>query len=205
MRSVSIRSMPFRNQHETLGYQVIFEDVTEREALNRRLVEMANRDSLSGLNNRRRFRELGEEAYQRAVRYEEKLAVLMMDLDHFKKINDTYGHSAGDQVIKEFSAMMAHEFRGTDITGRMGGEEFAAVMLYADGETALQKAEGLRAEVEAYGFQHENHLMKLTVSIGIAELNGEVFDFDMLISQADRALYQAKEQGRNRVVVFGRD
>ena len=101
--------------------------------------------------------------------------------------------------------MMAHEFRGTDRTGRMGGEEFAAVMLYADGETALQKAEGLRAEVEAYGFQHENHLMKLTVSIGIAELNGEVFDFDMLISQADRALYQAKEQGRNRVVVFGRD
>ena len=126
MRSVSIRSMPFRNQHETLGYQVIFEDVTEREALNRRLVEMANIDGLSSLNNRRRFRELGEEAYQRAVRYEEKLAVLMMDLDHFKKINDTYGHSA-------------------------------------------------------------------------------VLDFDMLISQADRALYQAKEQGRNRVVVFGRE
>lgn len=205
MRSVSIRSMPFRNQHETLGYQVIFEDVTEREALNRRLVEMANIDGLSSLNNRRRFRELGEEAYQRAVRYEEKLAVLMMDLDHFKKINDTYGHSAGDQVIKEFSAMMAQEFRGTDITGRMGGEEFAAVMLYTDGETAFQKAEGLRAEVEAYGFRHENHLMKLTVSIGIAELNADVLDFEMLISQADRALYQAKEQGRNRVVVFGRE
>lgn len=167
MRSLSIRSMPFRNHHETLGYQVIFEDVTERELLNNQLVEMANMDGLSGLNNRRRFRELGEEAYQRAGRYREKLVVLMMDLDHFKGINDTYGHSAGDQVIKEFSAMMAHEFRGTDITGRMGGEEFAAVMLYADGETALQKGEGLRAEVEAYGFQHENHLMKLTVALAL--------------------------------------
>jgi diguanylate cyclase (GGDEF) domain len=151
-------------------------------------------DSLSGLNNRRRFRELGEEAFQRAVRYGEKLTVLMMDLDHFKRINDTYGHSAGDQVIKEFSDMMAHEFRGTDITGRMGGEEFAVVMLYTDGETALQKAEGLRAEVETYGFRHENHSMKLTVSIGIAELNADILDFDMLISQADRALYQAKER-----------
>lgn len=205
MRSVSIRSTPFRNNTETLGYQVTFEDVTERELLNHRLVEMANTDGLSGLNNRRRFRELGEEAYQRSVRYREKLAVLMMDLDYFKAINDTYGHSAGDQVIKEFSGMMAREFRGTDITGRMGGEEFAVVMLYADRETARLKAEGLRSEVETFVFRHDGEQMHLTVSIGIAVLNGDIDDFDMLLSQADQALYQAKDRGRNRIVVFGRE
>jgi diguanylate cyclase (GGDEF)-like protein len=165
------------------------------------LIEMASTDELSGLNNRRRFRESAKEAYQRAQRYQEPVSVLMMDLDYFKKINDSFGHLAGDAVIRDFSKMLQTTFRGTDVIGRMGGEEFAVVMLDTDEIKAYQKAEYFRQTVERKSVLFEQQQIRLTVSIGVAELKEETLNFDALMNKADSALYVAKRAGRNCTVI----
>ena len=190
-----------KNKQEIVGYLVTLEDVTERELLRKRLIEMASIDELSGLNNRRRFRESAEEILQRARRYQENVSVLMMDIDYFKKVNDSYGHQVGDAVIKEFAKMLSTVFRGTDIIGRMGGEEFAVIMLHIEMDNAYQKAEIFRESIEHKTMVFGQHQVKITVSIGISVFGEKAQNLDTLINLADNALYEAKRQGRNRTII----
>lgn len=200
-RYVNIDTRIVQNIKETVGYLITFEDVTERECLKQRLTEIANTDELTGLNNRRRFREGAEETYQQARLCHEDLAVLMMDIDFFKKVNDSYGHHGGDAVLRDFAAMLRETFGGTDVVGRIGGEEFAVVMLKTDAERAFDKAEDFRKAVAEKTVVFGEKRICVTVSIGVAELNDAITDFDALINRADHALYQAKHSGRNRTVV----
>ena len=158
-------------------------------------------ESLSGLFNRRKLRDAGKEAFLRAKRYQEKLTVLMMDIDYFKKVNDTYGHQIGDEVIKEFSKVLSQIFRDTDIVGCMGGEEFAVVMLNTDAKSAFNKAENFRKMIEGNVMYCGSVPFQITVSIGVATFDQTTQNLDMLVSQADHALYEAKRTGRNKTVI----
>jgi len=199
---VSINVNEIKNRGEFVGQIVTLEDVTEKERLRYRLLEMANTDVLSGLNNRRKFRESAEEVIHRAQRYDQIVSLLMMDIDFFKRINDAYGHAAGDEVIKVFSDLLRQTFRTSDIIGRMGGEEFAVVLINCDKNLAFEKAEQFRINVESFPIIVEDQTIQVNVSIGVSELNEHTLTLDSLINQADHALYQAKESGRNRTVVF---
>ena len=159
-------------------------------------------ESLSGLFNRRKLRDAGKEAFLRAKRYQEKLTVLMMDIDYFKKVNDTYGHQIGDEVIKEFSKVLSQIFRDTDIVGRIGGEEFAAIMINAELDLGYQKAELFRKAIEARKMIFGEHTVRITVSIGIAELDKETQTLDSIVNHADDALYEAKRSGRNKTIAY---
>lgn len=200
-RFLETSSRMIMNKDELVGFLITFDDVTEREILKKKLLEMASVDELSGLSNRRKFRESATEIFERALRYDEKISVLMMDIDYFKKVNDTYGHQTGDEVIKEFSRILMELFRETDISGRMGGEEFAVIMLNADTDAAFQKAERFRKMI-AENIMHANKKsFQITVSIGVATCDQLTRSLDMLISQADHALYEAKRTGRNKTVI----
>lgn len=190
------------NKEEAVGFLVTLTDVTEREVLKMQLLEMASVDELSGLFNRRKLRDAGKEAFLRAKRYQEKLTVLMMDIDYFKKVNDTYGHQIGDEVIKEFSKVLSQIFRDTDIVGRMGGEEFAAIMINAELDLGYQKAELFRKAIEARKMIFGEHTVRITVSIGIAELDKETQTLDSIVNHADDALYEAKRSGRNKTIAY---
>lgn len=200
-RYVNINTRIVQNKKETVGYLITFEDVTERECLKHRLTEIANTDELTGLNNRRRFREGAEEAERQARCDHKKLSVLMMDIDFFKKVNDSCGHHGGDAVLRDFSAMLLDTFSETEIVGRIGGEEFAVVMLSTDAAKAFEKAEDFRKMVEQKTILFGEKSIRVTVSIGVAELNEATPDFDALINRADHALYKAKHSGRNRTVL----
>ncbi|MDD3659776.1 MAG: diguanylate cyclase [Lachnospiraceae bacterium] len=189
------------NRGDLVGFLVTFDDVTERERLKKKLLEMASVDELSGLSNRRKFRESATEIFDRAIRYGESISVLMMDIDYFKKVNDTYGHQTGDEVIKEFARIMLDLFRGTDIAGRMGGEEFAVVMLNTDAKSAFNKAENFRKMIEGNVMYCGSVPFQITVSIGVATFDQTTQNLDMLVSQADHALYEAKRTGRNKTVI----
>lgn len=199
---VGINVKDMKNNEEMIGKLITLEDVTEKERLRYRLLEMANTDVLSGLNNRRKFRESAEEVILRARRYHQMVSLLMMDIDFFKRINDAYGHAAGDEVIKVFSDLLRQNFRNSDIIGRMGGEEFAVVLINCDKNLAFEKAEQFRLNVESYPIVVEDQTIQVNVSIGVSELNDTTLTLDSLINQADHALYQAKDFGRNRTVVF---
>ena len=197
---VNVISKGVHNHNEMVGLLITISDVTEREELRRRLEQMAVTDELSGLNNRRRFREYGEEAVDRALRYHEQLSILMMDIDYFKRINDTYGHGVGNQVIKSFSAHLKHSFRGTDTVARMGGEEFAVIMINTDMATAYEKAEGFRRHIYELEERYGDYVVHYSISIGISTITEEAQTLDQLINLADEALYEAKNTGRNKTM-----
>ncbi len=171
--------------------------------LNRARAEMREQlryDSLTGVCTRRYFYELLEQEIARCRRHGIPVSVLLADLDHFKRINDRYGHHAGDAALRRFAAVVRALVRTSDIVGRLGGEEFALVMPHCPSAEAQHSAERLSAAVEANHLEYEGHRIVLTVSIGVATLAvGE--DADALMRGADQALYAAKNAGRNRVAV----
>lgn len=181
----------------------------------------ANRDSLSGAFNRRYFEEAAREEIVRASRYGHTLSLLMIDADHFKRINDAYGHAVGDATIRAIVETSGTVFRTNDLLARMGGEEFAVLLPEANAQAARQAAERLQAKLrdidvlndadaqqkikavnsnDMASYDVAANTVTLTLSIGVAQLrpNDTV---DTLLQRADAALYQAKNQGRNRVIV----
>ena len=164
------------------------------------LRELSTRDSLTGLLNYREFqRQLTEEA-ERSRRYGRPFSLLMLDIDHFKAINDTYGHLAGDKALRGLAALIRAEVRPTDIVARYGGEEFVLVLPETDGPGALTLAERLRARVAGHVISvTADQTTSLTVSIGLASYPDKTDSVQKLVSAADRALYAAKSAGRNRV------
>jgi diguanylate cyclase (GGDEF)-like protein/PAS domain S-box-containing protein len=162
------------------------------------------RDPLTGLYNRRYFDEALDREVSRVVRAGESLALLMIDFDHFKRLNDTYGHPAGDAVLRSVGRLLAHELRATDVAGRIGGEEIAILLPQTDAVSARRVAEHLRMKVRQMQVTHGPvTLAPITISTGIAMAPDDAKEADALLARADEALYRAKREGRNRVVQSG--
>ena len=179
-------------------------DITERKKAELELARMAHTDALTGLNNRRHFMQLSEIELSRTSRHGGALSVIMLDIDHFKRINDTHGHQVGDAVIQMLASVCVEQLRDLDVIGRLGGEEFAVTMPSADSTQAMQIAERLRLAVEAASVPlPQGQPVRFTVSIGVTTLVGIPAKLDHLLDhlldQADRALYRAKNSGRNQV------
>lgn len=162
------------------------------------LRKMATTDVLTQVANRRVFLETAEQRFTEYHRYGVAVSVAIIDLDHFKKVNDTFGHAAGDHVLKQFCRIAETELREGDLLGRQGGEEFAILFLHADQQQAMQGAERVRAAVDESKFEWQGETIPVTVSIGVAELKPADKDIDRWLARADHALYQAKSAGRNR-------
>lgn len=177
-------------------------DITERKHLEDELNRQAHLDYLTGLPNRRSFMEQAEVELSRTLRYENTLSFLMLDIDNFKQINDAYGHQAGDLVLKKLAMIFQEVLRNIDITGRLGGEEFAVILPETNIEKASEVAERLREVISLTavslpaGFD-----IHFTVSIGISALLEKKTNVEALLNEADKALYKAKQSGRNKVVI----
>ena len=177
-------------------------DFAESKRLEAELVALATTDFLTGLDNRRHFMKRMDEELDRLKRFDiERAAVLMLDLDHFKLINDHHGHAAGDTVLRHFADGLRDALRKIDTGGRLGGEEFGILLLGADLTAAQAFAERLRNQVATTPIVHEDQSITLTVSIGITALTPEDPSPESALKRADAALYQAKNEGRNRVCV----
>ncbi|MDT7602437.1 MAG: hypothetical protein QOF61_434 [Acidobacteriota bacterium] len=165
--------------------------------------EAAFTDHLTGLANRRRFERQLEREVSRTRRFERPFCLLLLDIDLFKRVNDSYGHDVGDEVLRRLANTLQAGTRGIDTAARIGGEEFAVILTETDFEHALEVAERLRVSVSETPVPFEGHI---TVSIGLAEFNTEAHDARELFAAADSALYEAKRRGRDRVCCFdGRD
>jgi two-component system cell cycle response regulator len=174
----------------------------EIEAKNLLLKELALTDALTSLPNRRAIEDWATRQLSGAARYGFSFWVALADLDHFKSVNDTHGHDAGDTVLKAFSEILKTNSRRSDICGRMGGEEFLLILTHANEENAMGVIDRVRAELEATKFNFDGDALKVTASFGIAGFLGtQAPDFNRLVAQADAALYSAKRRGRNRVEV----
>ena len=169
---------------------------------NARLEQLAQTDPLTQLLNRRALTERINAEMERALRYDSSLSLLMVDLDHFKRINDTYGHLVGDDVLRDFAKLLTATIRTTDVVARYGGEEFLVLLPEADEAGAEHFAERIRAAVEKqeFGARVGHPALKLTASIGVATFPAaRIESLEDLLARADAALYRAKADGRNRV------
>lgn len=181
----------------------VIRDITERKALEVELNKRANTDHLTGINNRGQFMALASQEISRAIRYKNALSLVMMDIDFFKKINDQHGHIAGDAVLAKLSEVCSQNLRKNDILGRIGGEEFAALLPQTNISNALNVAENLRQLIEDITVVDEvsGAIINFAVSIGVSCLTSEQDTLESLLSNADKALYKAKNNGRNQVQV----
>ena len=180
----------------------ISKEITERKQLEQRLTELANLDFLTGIPNRRHFIELADMELARVRRYRTPLALAMMDIDHFKSVNDHYGHEAGDEVLRQVVGVCRHALREPDVMGRVGGEEFAILFPETDAASAHEVADRLRAEVARTAITLEDGTtLHVTASLGIAAFSDSDPGFGALLRRADKALYQAKISGRDQVMV----
>jgi len=177
-------------------------DISDRIALLEQHVQLATRDHLTGVLNRRAFLEKAGEIHERWQRGEGSYTLLMLDLDHFKLINDTYGHAAGDAALRDFAALCEATLRRPDLFARWGGEEFVALLPGADAAAAAAVAERVRKQTSRRTTAPDGIVAyRQTVSIGIAGPERAHPSFDHVLYQADRALYVAKSQGRNRIAI----
>ena len=173
----------------------------DRALLIKDLEKLATTDSLTRLHIRRSFLERAQQEFERSRRYQRPLSVLMLDVDHFKRINDSYGHETGDRVLRVLADACRAGLRQQDVIGRYGGEEFVAALPETSAVVAQDTAERLRRAVEDLAVNSPQGPVKVTISIGVATLNAGTSSISALINAADRALYEAKQNGRNRVVV----
>ena len=169
------------------------------EQFQKQLYDSATRDGLTGAFNKKHFLESLQNEFAFAARHRTRLSLLIFDIDHFKRVNDTHGHIAGDMVLKELSALVKEQLRLEDIFARYGGEEFALLLRETDEERAFVVAERLRRAVERYQFVYGDQVIPVTISLGVATFSGEQHTTPQeLIKEADDFLYKAKRSGRNR-------
>jgi diguanylate cyclase (GGDEF)-like protein len=169
------------------------------DEFNARLLTLVATDPLTGVANRRKLMERGEEELSRARRYNFPLSVVMVDLDHFKRLNDTHGHALGDQALRAAAQLLVAGVREVDLVSRSGGEEFAILLPGTDLPTGIEIAERLRLAVRGGEIPSPHGAVGLTASFGVAELQPRDVSIDQVIARADRALYRAKAEGRDRV------
>ncbi|EGV29911.1 diguanylate cyclase [Thiorhodococcus drewsii AZ1] len=179
----------------------LHKEIERRERLEHELRRIASIDELTGVHTRRYVLELTEYEQRRLMRHGKGLIVLMMDLDHFKRINDQFGHAAGDQLLRDFGELLRGGLRKGDIAGRFGGEEFLAVLPETELDVAESIANRLCEQTRAFRSPWKDGSLHMTISIGLAEVEGEE-PLERAISRADQALYEAKSAGRDRVVTY---
>jgi diguanylate cyclase (GGDEF)-like protein len=172
------------------------------EAANTQLEALSRTDELTGLNNRGYWEQRLQEEFNRYRRVGNVASLLLFDIDHFKRVNDTYGHPAGDEVIRQVAHVTKHSVRATDICGRYGGEEFAVLLINTSAEQALVFCERLRQAVSSTQIQTDAGTLSVTISLGVSQLSSRVKDHQHWISLSDQALYRAKQSGRDRTEVF---
>ena len=183
-----------------LRLKELYETVQEK---NRQLQELANKDGLTDLFNHRYFHEQLSKDFLRARRYHESLSCVLLDIDHFKKFNDTHGHQTGDVVLKTLGRIIKDSIRDSDFAARYGGEEFALVLYHTDGQGGFDVAERLRRRVEDNEIHDKGNVLHVSISAGVATFPHKlIHDSKELIECTDKALYQAKNNGRNRVEKF---
>ncbi|MCP4208285.1 MAG: diguanylate cyclase [Shimia sp.] len=199
MNENAIRHMPVLENGKLIGILSIRELTKAYELLQ---IE-ANTDPLTQVSNRRPFLKTLETQFENARKNGVPMSVAMLDVDHFKRINDTYGHDAGDKTLQQLSRMLIREFRSIDLVGRLGGEEFALVFPDTDLLGAYAACERLRSTIQSSEITADAHKIRLTVSIGLTEICEHASDAAALLKRADALLYVAKNSGRNQVAVEG--
>jgi diguanylate cyclase (GGDEF)-like protein/PAS domain S-box-containing protein len=194
----------FINRQTDPGQRVIVvgiaEDITGKKQLETELQRLATTDALTQSSNRRHFFECANLEFEKARLQGSPLAFLLLDIDDFKVINDTYGHPKGDLVLQRIAQSGRAALRRGDLFGRIGGEEFAAVFPGCAPDMAMQVAERLQREIQRLSFNHEGQAFGITVSQGLTSLTDDDQTLDSLFARADAAMYEAKRQGKNRVV-----
>ncbi|WCM54390.1 sensor domain-containing diguanylate cyclase [Pseudomonas sp. WJP1] len=194
----------FINRQAEPGQPVIIvgiaEDITDKKQLESELHRLATTDALTRSSNRRHFFEGADHEFEQARQQCTPLSFLMLDIDDFKVINDTYGHQEGDNVLQHIADRGRAALRRGDLFGRIGGEEFAAVFPGCTPQMALQVAERLQREIQALTFNHDGQTFGITVSQGLTSLTAEDKSVESLFARADAAMYEAKRQGKNRII-----
>lgn len=197
--TMKIMSLRLRLMNERFNNAI--GNVTVQKGIVETLREMAAQDPLTGKMNRRQFYISADIEIERAQRHARPLSVMMLDIDHFKSINDTYGHAAGDEAIQLVANTIQSELRSTDILARVGGEEFAVLLPESYKEESEATAERIRKTVEKTELKHNDKTITFTTSIGVSEWKPIEKNIKQAIERADNALYEAKRNGRNRVEV----
>jgi two-component system, cell cycle response regulator len=183
-------------------YAAVVRDISENKKTEEELLRLAATDPLTGAFNRREFMALAEQESLRSHRYGRPLSIMMLDLDHFKRLNDTYGHAAGDKALQRFTTLCCNALRTVDIFGRWGGEEFVALLPETDAEGAAVIAERLRKILSQSVLVYNEQKIAFTVSIGIAQYRNSEVSVEGPLGRADTAVYDAKKAGRNRISVY---
>jgi diguanylate cyclase (GGDEF)-like protein len=193
---LSVRLYTFRRQQ----FKAQHDETLARAEIER----LAQTDTLTGIANRRRFLELADQELLRFKRKQHDFSLLYLDIDHFKRINDTYGHGTGDLVLQKFAALVSTQIRGLDIFGRLGGEEFALLLPETSLEAAKEVAERIRLACQNMELNANSKKLEITVSSGFTISHSADSSMDEILHRADLGLYQAKQAGRNRseMVVF---
>ncbi|GIT97392.1 diguanylate cyclase [Sulfurovum sp. TSL1] len=196
---VSLTATPILTEEGRSGAVIVFRDITVQKKMQEELTSLALHDALTGLYNRGSFDEKLENELKRSQRYHRNISLMMLDIDFFKKVNDTYGHQAGDEILKSVAEIISDSVRNSDYTARYGGEEFVVILPETAAEEAIELAERIRMIIKEKEFKvSENDTIHLTISIGIGSgLQG--ISAEHLIKAADTAVYEAKEHGRNQV------
>lgn len=166
---------------------------------------LARTDTLTGINNRRYFFEVAVHEFNAAVRYGHPLSAIVFDIDHFKELNDTYGHQAGDDMLRSLAQLTRQQLRDADILARYGGEEFVILLPYTNLKQAHLVAERIREKAAAFRLAVGQQEIGITLSLGVAGFDSEIDSLDKLVQRADQAMYEAKNGGRNRTLVFGQN
>jgi len=185
---------------DDLVIMVAINDISARKLIEEELHLLAVTDSLTGIFNRRQFLAMGEIEISKFYRYHRPLSMIIYDVDLFKAVNDTYGHQAGDAVLKEMTKAVQLQLRGTDIVGRVGGEEFGIILPETTISDAVLVAERIRTAIDNFVFEFRGATLHITASFGVTCLRDEDRSLDKIFNRADDALYDAKELGRNRVI-----
>ncbi|MBD9587565.1 sensor domain-containing diguanylate cyclase [Pseudomonas sp. PDM03] len=178
----------------------IAEDITDKKQMESELHRLATTDVLTQSSNRRHFFDCAHLEFEQARQKGTPLAFLLLDIDDFKLINDTYGHPEGDNVLQRIAECGQAALRRGDVFGRIGGEEFAAVFPGCAPDMAMQVAERLQREIQRLSFSHDDQTFGITVSQGLTSLTAEDLNLDSLFARADAAMYEAKRQGKNRII-----
>lgn len=194
----------FNDQGKLVEYQCTGRDITDRKLAEEEILiakkqaeQLARTDTLTGVDNRRSFIETAEEEFIRSRRFNHPMSVLMIDIDQFKHINDTHNHAAGDEILKSFAMTICGALRKVDHFGRIGGDEFSAILIETSIGQAMDTAERIRRIVESGEVQFGDKTIRITASLGIAEIESGDDGFANTLARADMAMYQAKKDGRN--------
>jgi diguanylate cyclase (GGDEF)-like protein/PAS domain S-box-containing protein len=206
--SLSTWKMVYNSNGEKVGIQGKQQDITKQKKIEAELKQaittaefLSNTDELTGLNNRRAFFMEGKRTFSQAVRFKHSVTVMMMDLDHFKRVNDTYGHSAGDMTLKMIADLIRNTIREIDIVGRIGGEEFAFVLPETSIKEAVNLGERIKGKISATTFVFGDEKFNLTTSIGICSSQTSDETLESILIKADEALYLAKSLGRDQIKI----